>query len=847
MEVPRRRFLAASSIAALAGCSGRLLSDSGTDTPTDTSTETSKNTPTDTTTETPTETVDGDEQPTDAIEAVLEPLPQSVGDHSTDFVQVFRPLPADKTTSGGMVSMNSGLVEEFGLEVEDVDRMALAYYDQEVGEGILIIIGAFNAEDPTIQEDDYPDETATIRRDGLFVAAHKDESDGWGTGVDAVESTLDGEAESVTDTESLSTILEPVSGSTTVFLFVSFPPESGWYGSRIDPPNFEDVDSAAVGMEDGGEQQIDVSCVALFQSGSGVSEETAWSIAETIERGSDAEPSFERDGRRLVATATVEASDTSSTSNSFRADYSADSGTVRLEYPGSEPIDTDTLEIFSGGEGVGDPWDTKTLEEGDVVEFEADPFSRIRVERVEDGDSEVLACDIATDSTAFDHSYDPESDTVTFTYTASQPAVTDYLYLSVTDDYRSLEFDGEDGEPVSERRDQLESGDEIRVKDVTYGRIIALYTYHDWDSGSTGQSVTVRSIRPSGHFALTRADGQPTLTFEAEQTRSASDYRVKVNGDPADTQFTDVGETISEDDSISLDIGTGDTVTVKWVGEDGPIELSEMTLRPPIDFEFRRAGDVFELTCKTDSSVDAEEIELRYGSGQSTVATMKGQDTLTDGETIIIDPEDLSARIRFFWVGDGDQEIYLGHYAIHDLLSFDLTFEDGTVQLSYDGEGSWPADELTVRVDEETADVQFSSEYQTIEPGDGIEFEAELGEEITIDWMVPADPVTGFDEAAHPEMAFDYDYDADAGELTITSRTDAALDPDALEIRIFTDSSSQPHEVWTDRENDIRAGDSVTIEVSGRPKAVSVVYEDWSSHTAMSLSLADEDGSSTDT
>ncbi|MEF8882569.1 MAG: hypothetical protein V5A34_08620, partial [Halapricum sp.] len=828
MEVPRRRFLATSSIAALAGCSDRILSDPGTDTSNDTSTETSKNTPTNTTTKTPTETADGDKQPTDAIEGVLEPLPQSIEDHSMDFAQVFKPLPANETTSGGVVSMNSGLADQFGLEAEDVDRMAVAYYDQEVGEGILTITGSFDAEGPNIQEDAYPDETATIRRDGLFVAAHKDESDGWGTGVDAVKSTLDGEAESVTDTESLSTLLEPISGSTTVFLFMSFPPESGWYGSGVDRSNFEGVDSAAVGVDDGGEQQIDVSSVALFQSESDVSEETTWSIAEAIGRDSDSEPSFERDGRRLVATATVEGSATPSTSNSFWADYSADSGTVRLEYHGSEPIDTGTLEIFAGGERVGEPWETKTLEEGDVVEFEAVPFSRIRVEQVEDNDSEVLKRDIATDSTAFDHSYDPESDTITFTYTASQPAVTDYLYLSVTDDYRSLEFDGEDDEPVSKRHSQLESGDEIRVEDVTYGRIIALYTYHDWGSGSTGQSVSVRSIRPPGYFSLTRTDGQPTLRFEAKQTQSASDYRVSVNGDPADTQFTDVGETISEEDSIALDIGTGDTVTVEWVGEDGPIELSEMILRPPVDFEFRRTGDVFELICRTDTSVNSETIELRYGSGQRTVTTNEGQETLTDGDTITIDPEDYSGGIRMFWVGDGDQEIYLGHYSVRNLLSFDLTYEDGTVQLSYAGEGSWPADELTVRVGEETADIQFSSEYQTVEPGDSIEIEAKLGEEITVDWTVPADPVTGFDESAHPEMAFDYDYDADAGELTITSRTDAALDPDALEMRVYTDSSSQPHEVWTDREDDIGAGDSVKIEVSGRPKAVSVVYEDWS-------------------
>jgi hypothetical protein len=179
------------------------------------------------------------------------------------------------------------------------------------------------------------------------------------------------------------------------------------------------------------------------------------------------------------------------------------------------------------------------------------------------------------------------------------------------------------------RRDEDEARTETPWADetVTEGDTASL---DDVDPGET-VVVTYGGTDPRDGIAYFRPEppGEATLEYDfaartvtatlaLSESRSAAEYEVRVDGEPADTQWTDSADTVSDGDSLTIeDVPVGTTVAVVW-GEDAARLAVERTV-PTIELDLA-FGD---------------EVSLEHVEGDAVPASRLTAHVWNDGRTLV--------------------------------------------------------------------------------------------------------------------------------------------------------------------------------------------------------------------
>ena len=813
VRTTRRQLLAGVTMAALPSCLSSAVAGE--------QTTGSESSPSETATPTP----DSDDTSLpENLTAVLDPVPQSVDGTQASRISIATPSPEQENTA---VTMWGRSVDEFGLDKSAVDRIATAIYGEDRNR-IMTLVGSFDAGDPTVPET-VPD-GAVHRDDGLFVFGMASEGGAWTEGVSVAKDAIDDELELSEDTR---LALAQVADSSTVQALPSFPPSTV---SGLPDIDTEALESVALGVDRIDPTTVQYAIVGVYTDESAYDADDFETLLKDPGSGDGSVGTIERDGR--VAIGSIETVSPSKELRErspdlwLRVQYDSETGTAELRHSQDEPVSTEGLTLYIDDEKVTDVWNGEKFGPKEVITVEADLLSSIVLEWADPENPEyqtVVSHDLITDNVRFEEDYDRESGTLTLTYTGPEPiTATDRIEIdhhsSSTRGYDSREQET-DTESLAAYHETLSPDDELEIDGVTLHDSVSLSATHSVERANTTQSLSssVYHFRAEvpGHFSLEQED-EPTLVYRGRNARDPANYRVTVAGTELSDGLSGEHDTLKPGDEFPIDGEVGDEVVVEWTGAGGPATAFSEYIKPPVSFELTHAPDEFELVYRSEHGYegdpDAFKIEA-YGSDAKTTFAEE-YETLEDGDSIDISFDRMSF-VRVEWTKP-EEPVRMSGISLRRMVEFEM---DGT-SLTFVGKGEWSADAFDVQVNGESID-GFAD---TITDGDSIDLDVDTGSTVEVVWKNGSNETHIFSETVHPAFEFAVEYDSEAESLTITSETDAKLDPTELAVSTYGDQVESYPSIWADEYDVVEAGDSITLSVSGEPEGLAVEHESWNTH-----------------
>ncbi|ELZ01860.1 type IV pilin N-terminal domain-containing protein [Natrialba asiatica] len=820
-----------------------------------------------------------------------------------------------------------GVVDEF----DNVDADSVAEIVFAAGEATQLSVTTGSFDKPDAGDDEIDgwtvgevDDEAFAAADGKLVIAS---GDGSRSVVETAIATANGdEATVITDPETTEATFDYL-GSMS---YVTFVPNVSTTSSR----EFNDGTVEAVGIgsklppaERSDDGTLENGYVFHLAADADVDDEWVNDRLQRLEQGEVLDTTIDRSGDVVHVDAVVEQPperDRDAAPDArVQARSNADEGVVTFEHVAGESIDTDNLELWKNGELAAEQLadDRATFDEGDTFELETGPLAAVGLRWFdEDEDVYYYYETITVGSESFDVTHD-ETDTVDITYVGEREADPDLLEL-VRDDgaagREQLELD------VS---DSLTAGETITVEDVTLGNRVMLELAVPANPNRGRRSLVHFRVRPP-RMHLSGRNDTVTARYWGDQDRDADEFRVLVEDEPADVQFTDVTETLSANDEVELgDIDYGTHVAIEWLEPDEPTVIADRVIRPSahVDLAYDDAEGTLTVDYVEGDAIDADDLSLRLGDEPTAVQPTDEYETFEPGDAFTVDVRPF-VRVKLVWEGPDDTEHSISQTTVSRAL-FDAAYDpdNGEVELVYTG--NQPADPSTLSVahrrdgpssvdedlfaqaydtlttgdsivledvgvedsiavmlvqegenyvsksslfnfrpeprwafsigeradgivavyreetsrdaanfellvDGEPGDSQPSDRYDTLSAGDELELgEFDAGTELTFRWVVPDEPREIRSHVVVPDAAFDIDYDADDGEVTVEHAGGDEIDADALGI-VVEPTRSEPAG-WDEYET-VTEGDTTTVAVDGEtgtegdrdPIGVTVVYRE---------------------
>lgn len=652
VPIGRREFVAASGLAAIAGCLAR--GNESEDEPGGNETDGGASANGD-------DGADGGEALPESLTTVLDSVPTEVGDVELRQFYAVAPDPDDRSNQ----SMMGAGSQQVGLDPDDVDRGLTAMYGEMEGT-IVAFAGDFDAEDPEPHE-----RAATEVRDGLVLTATT-EGGAWETGLDAAETAADDPEVGIAASAPVEALFGPLTAMdfATGILIVdeALPEDVSFDTDGVQALGFgRDADVEA--------REETVAYVAVFEEGE-TPETTVIEELLRIDNDDETGPEdvdIETDDRRAMTTFTRDLPQSSLPDNSpdvhvgIVSESEADA--VSLFVSGDESVDASNLEYRVDGERAEPPWDEDaTLESDDRYEIDVQPMSLVSVLWIDpelDDVKQSLGSTVVGTGEAFQASYDHDAHELTIEYTVDRSLEPDRFEVV----RRSDGFSSEETTPLSEHVDTLERGTEFLVSDLEYGEYVNVQMEVDDETDRSSHTVFWYNADPPGHFSLESEDGEHVLAFRTEETDvRAEAFRVLVDGEPADSQWSDVTETLTDGERLELDVAAGDTVTVEYVHDGDPVEVISRDVLPTTAFDFDVGESTVEITHDGGEAVDADSLAVHiYPGGDGRIEdAFEEYDTVEEGDSVTVElPDgDGSERLAVVVVNYDGQAI--GHASVED-------------------------------------------------------------------------------------------------------------------------------------------------------------------------------------
>ncbi|SFC73386.1 hypothetical protein SAMN05444422_11812 [Halobiforma haloterrestris] len=875
------------------------------------------------------------------LESVLELVP---GESALD--ANYRHVVYSRVDDAGSAPLYLGgheVIGELDIDADSIAEMLVVVTDDETR--LSVVAGEFDAPDVGDDADldgwtvgEVDDEPVAAAEGALVIATGDD-------GDEIVDAAL--EAADDEDTETI--LADPETAGTTFDRlesksYVTFVPDV----SEVRHNEFDGdvVEAFGMGLEsapmarDDDSDTLENDYVLHLDPDAGTDVDDEWIVdrVESIGRGEILESSIDRSDDVVYVQTVVEQPperDREAAPDArVRARSNADEGVVTFEHAGGEPIETDSLEVWHDGELADDQLadEHATFTEGDTFELETGPLADVGLRWFDEEADVYYYYDTTVVGTeSFDGQYDPDEETVEFTYTGDLEADSDLVELvHRSDDDGSYELD----RGAIDVDGPLTDGETITVEDVTLGDRVSLELSVPANPNRGQRSLSYVRVRPP-RMHLSRREGTVVARYWGDIDRDADEFRVLVEDEPADVQFSDVTDTLSEHDRVELgEMDHGTHVAVEWLEPDDPVVVTERVLRPyaRIDMDYDDSEGTVTADYEEGEEIDADDLELRiadepaavqpadeyetfapgddltveadpfatvelvweggddteYGLGRVTVGrrafdaeydpdadeveivytgeqsadpsnltvSQRGggssiddedlfaqeYDSLTDGDSIVLEDVEIDDRISVMLVQEGENYSSRSSifrftpeprwaFSVEDRGSEDGDGDEDGLVAVYHERTTRDADNFEILVDGEPADVQPSDRHDTLTAEDEIELgEFDAGTELSFRWLVPDEPREVRNHVVVPDAEFEVDYDADDDEITVEHAGGDGID--AADLAVIVEPLSPEPTDW-DGDGTVSEGDSTTVDVDDLdsrrdrdPAAVGILFRD---------------------
>ncbi|EMA28060.1 hypothetical protein C446_17604 [Halobiforma nitratireducens JCM 10879] len=629
-------------------------------------------------------------------------------------------------------------------EIDDIDSESVSegIFAMSDDATVVALTGSFDRPDRGDERSDgwtvgEIDDDPFAAADGKLVAADSDDE------ADVIETAIAAasgdEPSIVTDPEATETTFEYLGSQS----HVTFLPDI----SGTPSPELGDdvIDSVGIGRELPPTERADDGTLengyVFHLADADITADDEWVLEriERLEQGNVLETTIDRadDGSvvyvDVVAEQPPERDRDAAPDARIRARSNADEGTVTVEHTDGESIDADMLEVWKNGDLADDQLadEYATFTEGDTFELETGPLADVGLRWFdEEADVYYYYDTTVVGSESFETTHDIDTDTVEITYVGDLNADPDLVELgrrnddAVGTERSSLDISG-----------SLSAGDTITAEDVTLGDRITLELAVPANPNRGQRSLVYFRVRPP-RMHLSDRDGSVVARYFGDVERDADEFRVLVEDEPADVQFTDVTDTLSENEEIDLgEIEFGTHVAVEWLEPDEPEVIEERVVRPnarvglvyddaegtvTVDYE-ERDDDV------EGDAIDADDLELRVTGEPAATQPADEYDTFEPGDGFTIDIKPV-AEVELVWEGPEDTEHTIGRTTV-GRESFDAEYDPDAevVEVVYTGQQPADPSNLTInhRGNDPTSDDEalFDQEYDALTDGDSVVIE----------------------------------------------------------------------------------------------------------------------------
>jgi hypothetical protein len=398
---------------------------------------------------------------------------------------------------------------------------------------------------------------------------------------------------------------------------------------------------------------------------------------ETVYGETEAAPEIRRDNRLVMIEVTKEYVPPEERDepphNVYFQSYDEESGEVLLELRDGDEIPVENLEIEIDDETYEGDWarGKDRIADGDVIAIDAgaiEPGDSITIKYSPDANYGSSYGTQILRHLPFRVDFDPIEGRARIEYADGPPLSADRVSVKINDDRTLNPWNG-----------TLQSGDATTVENVEIkDRVMINYERDDGDSVSIGRA----HLRPPGWFEI-EYDGTTEEvsvrypvrddedrapwdnTPEAEQQPiTAGRYEIRLDGEPADKQWTDLGKTIEPGDQLRLSgVSTDTEVSVVWVGPEREYVMEKLQTVPEISFEYEYADGKLTIQHAGKQPVPAEKLRVEVVPDEREIS-WSGTGRVTEGDEFVV--EDLSKENMVIIFYD---ETYLDRVRIVELSS----------------------------------------------------------------------------------------------------------------------------------------------------------------------------------
>lgn len=352
---------------------------------------------------------------------------------------------------------------------------------------------------------------------------------------------------------------------------------------------------------------------------------------------------------------------------------------------------------------------------------------------------------------------------------------------------------------------------------------------------------TASAPRFVGYDAST---GELRFRFRDGEPLPVERYELSIEDEAYTGDWARGQERIGKGDVIAIDadaIEPGDQLSISYESPDGSFGSGSGTtaLRHlPFDVDYDPDARMATLTYGEGPPLPADRVTVVVGEDEQRRQPWSGEldegDAVTlsdlpfetrlvmeyersDGETVRIGGGRLDAPGRFEFDYDGPAETLEIAYP---------TADDGAEHVGPQRPDPEPLDasRFEISLDGEAADRQWSDRRERIQPGDTLTLEGvPVDTSVTVDW-IGADGTRHTVAGTHtvPDVSFEFDYDAEADEVTVRHAGGQAVDAGALAVRLHRDGEN-PEVPW-DGDGQVTEGDEFVVDDVTEQTVVVVRY-----------------------
>jgi hypothetical protein len=493
---------------------------------------------------------------------------------------------------------------------------------------------------------------------------------------------------------------------------------------------------------------------------------------------------------------------------------------VRIEVREGDQTPTDELEVRVNEETYDpDIWaqDQEEIGSDDTIYIATDdvePNTTVTLEHSHEYGTEASTMSLLS-RLRFGLSYDRKEGAATLTYRDDVELDGDQLHVAVYEGGRY----GIGGEKLSASQpwtgETVTAGDTATVDDVDPGQAVLV----GWSGDTQEESLYTENVSPPGSasFEFDQEADTLTVTLELEDTWDAGKYELRVEGEPADTQWTDNGGTVEDGDTLTLDgLSVGDEVSVVWTPTGARVSTHWVEAPGSVAFEYDTESNELTATMELETEQDAANYLIRINDSEADTQWTDQYSTLEDGDSITLSGVDVGDQLVVNWQ---ETRVPVDYFRVDPPGEFDFSFDPKTNQvgIEVDLDRSADASNYEIQIDDGPAEKQWTDQGDTVEDGDTITLEnVERGAEIAVVWGEDEMIVGG--TVAHPTADLSFSLDQEAGTLEVTHNGGASFAAEELMAVVANRESGKTEYDLDDRiDGEFTEGDSVEIETGSIP------------------------------